>query len=574
MSEIANDQVYLGLSRNRTAGRWAHAKSSFCPTDIPVDISGSNPSLEDFFMTFMLTYQELEARNARLEHQVNQCESERQTLQQRAQGWQHTFDAMMDLVMVIDARYHVVRANKATARAFNRPVEDILGRKYWEIYGQDHPVAGCPLILAEKSLRAHTKELALTNLGGTFLISASVIVGKNGHFLGYCLTLKEMSVFRRRQRQQQQEDKMDAISTLSGGIAHEFNNLLTGIQGTISMILAGMNRHSPDYKKLQRVESYVETGHELTKQLLGFGIDNTYEVKPTDLNILVEKMWDEVIAPKDGIQGKQSLEDGLWLSNVDGGQIEQVLSHLFMNAREAMPAGGELHIETENVVFDQNYADFFGVPQGDYVKITLTDTGEGMDYAVQEKIFDPFFTTRPQCTGLGLTFAQRIVVNHGGLINIYSENGRGTAVNIYLPASSGKARLEKETGPNQVLTGTETVLLVDDERMILEVGGEMLRELGYHVHLANSGPEAVHIYGKQGTDIDLVILDMIMPDMDGRKTYDRLREINPDIKVLLASGYSITSQVSEILTQGFSGFIQKPFNLIRLSKKMRAILAQ
>lgn len=526
-------------------------------------------------MTYMLTYEELETRNVRLEHEVYRGQAERHTLQQQIQEWQDTFDAMMDLVMVVDAEHKVVRVNQAATRALNLPAEDMVGRKYWEIiYGLDHPIAGCPLILTEKALRAHTKEIDQTCLGGTFLISASVIVSDKGRFRGYCLTLKDMSVFRRQQRHREQEDKLVAIGTLSGRIAHEFNDLLTGIQGTVSMVLAGMTEEHGAYERLRRVENYIETGHELTKQLLGFGIDNAYEVKPTDINVLVEKTWQEWITSRKAITERKTLEEDLWPSDVDAGQIEQVMGHLYMNATEAMPNGGELHVETENVVFDQNYADFFGLPKGKYVKITLTDTGEGMDDATQEMMFDPFFTTRPHGTGLGLTFAQRIVANHGGLINIYSETGRGTTVNVYLPASSREAPSQELSHSDQVLPGSETVLLVDDEKIVLDVGGEMLREMGYYVHLANSGPEAVHVYAEYGDDIDLVILDMIMPEMDGRSTYDRLREMNPDVKVLLASGYSITSRVTEILKEGFNGFIQKPFNMIRLSKKMRNVLGQ
>jgi CheY-like chemotaxis protein len=299
---------------------------------------------------------------------------------------------------------------------------------------------------------------------------------------------------------------------------------------------------------------------------------NRYETAPTDLNALIEKTWKEFFRGEKRVKGHKTLEDGLWFSSIDAGQIEQVLLHMYANAWEAMPDGGEFHVGTENVVLDQNYADFFDVPKGNYIKITLTDTGEGINHETQELMFDPFFTTRHGRIGLGMTFAQKIVANHGGVINVYSEKGQGTAVNIYLPASPGKAQLKEATHPDQITQGSETVLLVDDDRIILEVGGEMLREMGYHVRLANSGKEALQLYTEQEDPIDLVILDMIMPDMDGRKTYEKLREINPDIKVLLASGYSITGQVTEILKGGFNGFIQKPFNMIRLSKKMRAIL--
>lgn len=523
-------------------------------------------------MTFMLTYEELESRNAQLEDRVDSYLAENESLAKACREWEDTFDAMMDPVMVVDGEHNLVRANKATVRAFNRPAEEIIGRKYWEvIYGQDRPIADCPLVLAEKALRAHSKEIDQTPLGGTFLLSAALIISDTGRFGGYCVTLKDMTALKRRQRQERQDEKMAAVSTLSGDIAHEFNNLLAGIQGTTSMLLAGTDKEDPNYEKLRRVENFIETGHELTKQLLGFSTKDTYETELMDLNRLVEKTWDNADTLENGIHVRKMLEEGLWLSRVDAGQIEQVLIHLYTNAREAMPQGGELNVSTENVVFDKNYADFFGVPEGNYVKLTLTDTGEGMDHETEEMMFNPFFTTRTHNTGLGLTFAQRIVANHGGLINVYSEKGRGTAVNIYLPAAR-KAQLDRTPPSNQVVKGTETVLLVDDERIILEVGGEMLRELGYRVHAANGGQEAVRVYTDLADDIDLVILDMIMPDMDGRKTYERLREINPNVKVLLASGYSVTSQVTEILKGGFNGFIQKPFNMLRLSKKMRSVL--
>jgi two-component system cell cycle sensor histidine kinase/response regulator CckA len=528
---------------------------------------------------FMLSYEELEEQIAQLETDVQRYLEERDILFRRNQVWEHRFDALVDLVVVVDDALKVVHANRAAEILLNRPKNQILGKKYYEVlYGQDHPAPDCPLIVAQKTLKAESLELSQSRLGGSFLCSASPIAGRNGKLNGWLLVLRDVSSWKRRQRAEQQAVKLDAVSSLSGVIAHEFNNLLTGIQGTLSLVASETKENAPVMERLARMEGYVKRGEELTKQLLGFSEGNRYEVESTDINCLVEKTCEHFKALRKDVRVVTRLQEAIWLTDVDAGQMERVLFHICTNALQAMPLGGELNAETENVVFDTNYSDFFGVPKGEYLKISITDTGEGMDFAVQELIFDPFYTTRPQGTGLGLAFAQRIVRNHGGLINVYSEKGHGTTFNIYLPASGEKTEAESpsENRPRQdtVVTGSETVLLVDDEKFILDVGGEMLKAMGYRVLAANGGSEAVGIYERQGREIDLVILDMIMPDMDGKKTYEKLKAMNDNIKVLLASGYSMTSQVAEILDRGFNGFIQKPFNMIRLSNKIREILAR
>lgn len=528
---------------------------------------------------FMLSYEELEEQIAQLETDVQRYLEERDILFRRNQVWEHRFDALVDLVVVVDDALKVVHANRAAEILLNRPKNQILGKKYYEVlYGQDHPAPDCPLIVAQKTLKAESLELSQSRLGGSFLCSASPIAGRNGKLNGWLLVLRDVSAWKRRQRAEQQAVKLDAVSSLSGVIAHEFNNLLTGIQGTLSLVASETKENAPVMERLARMEGYVKRGEELTKQLLGFSEGNRYEVESTDINCLVEKTCEHFKALRKDVRVVTRLQEAIWLTDVDAGQMERVLFHICTNALQAMPLGGELNAETENVVFDTNYSDFFGVPKGEYLKISITDTGEGMDFAVQELIFDPFYTTRPQGTGLGLAFAQRIVRNHGGLINVYSEKGHGTTFNIYLPASGEKTEAESpsENRPRQdtVVTGSETVLLVDDEKFILDVGGEMLKAMGYRVLAANGGSEAMGIYERQGREIDLVILDMIMPDMDGKKTYEKLKAMNDNIKVLLASGYSMTSQVAEILDRGFNGFIQKPFNMIRLSNKIREILAR
>ncbi len=247
--------------------------------------------------------------------------------------------------------------------------------------------------------------------------------------------------------------------------------------------------------------------------------------------------------------------------------------NLYVNAWQAMPAGGELSLETQNTTLDETDTRPYHVEAGRYVKISVTDTGIGMDKKTQQRIFEPFFTTKGMGggTGLGLASVYGIINNHGGYIEVYSEKGEGTTFTIYLPASEKQVMEEGEL-LGQALKGTETVLLVDDEDMIIDVGRQMLAMLGYKLLTATSGREAIELYKKNRTTVDMVILDMIMPDMGGGETYDAMKEINPKIKVLLSSGYSIDGQARQILERGCDGFIQKPFSIEELSKKMREIL--
>jgi len=366
---------------------------------------------------------------------------------------------------------------------------------------------------------------------------------------------------------------MEAIGTLSGGIAHDFNNLLMGMQGNVSLVLLNKDSSHPDYERLQNIVQGVQSAAELTKQLLGFAIGGKYEVRPTNLNELIRNQNRMFGRTKKEITIRGEYKDNLWTVEVDQGQIEQVVLNLYVNAWQAMPSGGDLYIQTENVTLDENYTRPYAFEPGRYVKISITDTGVGMDEATQQRIFEPFFTTKEmgRGTGLGLASVYGIIKNHGGLINVYSEKGGGTTFTIYLPASKKKAAKEEDLH-EEIFKGKETVLLVDDEDMIIDVGQEILKTLGYKALIARSGKRAIELYKKKQDKIDVVILDMIMPEMGGGVTYDRMREINPDVKVLLSSGYSINGQASEILTRGCNGFIQKPFNMKELSQELRKIL--
>lgn len=371
----------------------------------------------------------------------------------------------------------------------------------------------------------------------------------------------------------QQAQRLESVGTLAGGVAHDFNNLLMAIQGNASLALTKLDASHSVYDKLRNIITYVEDAAALTKQLLGFARGGKYEVKATQLNDLIQKTAQMFGRTKKEITIRIQPQQNLWSVAVDRGQIEQVLLNLLVNAWQAMPSGGQIYIQTSNVVLDTAYAKAYNVRPGEYAKTSVTDTGIGMDKAVQNKIFEPFFTTkgRGRGTGLGLASAYGIIKNHDGIINVYSERGKGTTFTIYLPAA-GTAEITGKKSYMSPLRGTETVLIVDDEDIILNVACELLEELGYRTRIARTGLEAVDVYLQAQDEIDVVILDMVMPGMSGGETYDKIRQLNPEVKILLASGYSIDDKASQILRRGCNGFIQKPFNIEELSRKLRELL--
>jgi two-component system, cell cycle sensor histidine kinase and response regulator CckA len=385
--------------------------------------------------------------------------------------------------------------------------------------------------------------------------------------------LRDITPQKKIEAQLLQAKKMEAIGTLAGGIAHDFNNILMGIEGNATLILVDMPPEHPHCQKLRNIERYIKAGANLTKQLLGTARGGKYEVRSTDLNKVIDISSELFGRTKKEIVIHKKLFDGLWPVEVDRGQIEQVLLNCYVNAWHAMPDGGDLFLETANVELDDYYVRPYGVPSGKYCKISLTDTGVGIAPQDQKRIFDPFFTTKPtgMGTGLGLSSAYGIIANHGGIINVYSEKGAGTTFNIYLPAT-GKEVIEYVRPQDQILTGTETILFVDDEEGIVDVSRLILKRLGYRVITALGGREALEIYKARKDEIDLVILDMIMPGMSGGDTFNELKEIRPDVIVVLSSGYSLNGQAKHILDRGCSGFIQKPFSLRDLSIKLRQIL--
>jgi len=346
-----------------------------------------------------------------------------------------------------------------------------------------------------------------------------------------------------------------------------------GIQGRASLLAVEERLTNSQREHIDAIEEYVKSATNLTQQLLGFARGGKYEVKPVDINDLLLSSVSMFARTCKDLRIHSKTQSKPLVVEADKRQLEQVLLNIFVNAWQAMAEGGELFLATSTVDLDEGACRVHQVEPGLYAMISVTDTGIGMDEATRQRIFDPFFTTKEKGrgTGLGLASAYGIVKNHGGLITIESEPGHGTTVKICLPVSTNEV-LQDKVLTERLIKGSETILLVDDEEMVIDVGQAMLENLGYRVISVGNGQAAIDAVIAQGMRLDLVILDLIMPDMDGGKTFDRIREIQPQMPVLLSSGYALNGQAEEIIRKGCNGFIQKPFNISDLSQKVRKVL--
>ena len=367
--------------------------------------------------------------------------------------------------------------------------------------------------------------------------------------------------------------KLEAVGTLASGITHDFNNILMGIQGYVSLMMLELDTHHPHYERLKLIEGQVQSATDLTRQLLGFARSGRYEIRPADMNVIVRESSAMFGRTRKELMIHGNYENDLWTVEVDRGQIEQALLNLYVNAWHAMPTGGDIYIETGNVVLDKNYTAPHAASPGNYVRVSIVDTGMGMEEETIKRIFDPFFTTKEmgRGTGLGLAMVYGIMKGHKGIIDVMSKPGQGSTFTLYFPASEREV-IEEKPAISEVLRGSEAILIVDDQPSILAVSKAILTSLGYTVHETKSGQEAITFLSEMKSNVDLVLLDMTMPGLSGGETFDRIRELNPTVKVILCSGYSLDRQAQQIMDKGCQGFIQKPFNIALISRKIREVL--
>jgi two-component system cell cycle sensor histidine kinase/response regulator CckA len=479
-----------------------------------------------------------------------------------------------------DGRYKYV--NPKFVEFFGYTLEDIPTGREWFSKAYPDPKYRKEVIALWKSDHrkaqageAYPRELNVTVKDGSIktIRFRSVTMESGGQFV----ICEDITKSKHLEAQLLQAQKMEATGTLAGGIAHDFNNLLQAILGYTQMMLLDKGREDPESERLREIEKAALRANELTLQLLTFSRKVESNLRPVDLNQevrQVEKLLRRTI-PK-MIDIVLRLEDGLSIINADPAQMEQILMNLAVNARDAMPEGGKIIFETENIALDMGYRKaHLGIRPGNYVLLSVSDTGHGMDKEILEHIFDPFYTTKEtgKGTGLGLAMVYGIVKNHGGDIMCYSEPGEGTIFKIYLPATEKEKEEERAPIERELPRGgSETILLVDDEPFLRDLGELMLTKFGYRVLAAADGESALALYRKRQEAISLVILDLIMPGMGGGRCLEELLKIDPRVRVVISSGYSVNGPTKEALEAGARGFVGKPYEVRQMLKVVRAVL--
>ncbi len=484
-----------------------------------------------------------------------------------------------DIISTVDTTGTITYTNPAWKRVLGHEQQEVLGHYFTDFTRKEDHKTYRNLF---KRVRDEGKTVSnfigvmLTKDGNERIFSfhGAPMKDSAGRIISFFWSFRDLTEYRQMEEKLNHSQRLESIGTLAGGVAHDFNNLLMGIQGYISLMMLEMPKSHPNFERLKRIEEQISKGSDLTKQLLGFAQKGRYEQKPVQMNEVIVKTSSLFGRTKKEIIIDLDLSENLSAVEVDEGQMEQMLMNLYVNAWQAMPAGGNLYLQTTNVFLDENTARANAVEPGPYIKISVKDTGVGMDQKTIAQIFDPFFTTKKMGsgTGLGLAMVYGIVKGHKGIIEVKSEPGRGTTFDIYLPATEKEIKKNHVEAIGQVPRGSETILLVDDEKDVLETTGELVSSLGYQVYIASSGQEAVAVYKEKKQKIDLIILDMIMPGLSGGTTFELLREIDPEVRVLLCSGYSIDGQAREILSKGCRGFLQKPFKFDELAQKIRESL--
>ncbi len=404
----------------------------------------------------------------------------------------------------------------------------------------------------------------------------SAILDNKGLITNYVATKRDISVEVELEKQFRHAQKMEAVGTLAGGIAHDFNNLLQIVLGYSDMMLNSADPESPGFRKLVAIRKAATNGTQLVGELLAFSRKSPVSAESIDLNVELKRMSDLLVRtiPK-MIEIKLNLEPELHIVKVDSTQFEQIILNLATNARDAMPNGGVLLLQTKNVELGE---DFFvknsELKPGPYVLVTVSDNGSGIAPDVANHIFEPFFSTKEvgKGTGLGLSTVFGIVQAHGGHIACETQLGVGTTFNIYFPTTRVSTDMRQPVESNIYHKGSETILIVEDDTQLRDMLIELMESMGYETIMASTGKEGLELYKKYHGKIALVILDLIMPQMDGKKCLEELLQFDPNVKVLIASGYSGAQSLEESLSLGAKAFINKPYDVNRLLKAVRNVL--
>jgi two-component system cell cycle sensor histidine kinase/response regulator CckA len=497
-------------------------------------------------------------------------------LKESEERFRVALEANPDPVLLFSWHQRVVYCNPAFTRVFGWTLEESIDRRLDDFIPETDRNEISTLVQklwSGKTLPAvETRHLTKANQQLSVEITGGAYSDVNGVPVGCILNIRDISEKKRLQRQIRQAQRLESLGRLAGGIAHNFNNLLMGIQGSVELIKMVCKPADPINMNLLNITQCVNSGAELTHQILGMARGGKYAPETLDINEIIRYCLEEFSRSASMIQMNWNLEKSVWEIQADRIQIRMVISSLFDNARQAMSQGGCLFVSSENVDL-QEEAVLQNLQPGRFVKISVSDNGCALDSKAQEHIFDPFFASLSADTGegLGLASAYGITRNHGGVITIESIQGKGTTFHIYLPAVAAEVPVPNEK-PIQRKRKFPTVLLVDDEKIVAQVGAAMLEKMGYEVLVAYDAEAALSVFKKNRDHVGIVLLDMIMPGMGGEEAFLEFKAIDPQVKILLCSGYSIHGGASRIMDLGCDGFIQKPFSIKDLSAKVQEVV--
>jgi two-component system cell cycle sensor histidine kinase/response regulator CckA len=513
---------------------------------------------------------------------VTERRQQEEALRRERQFSERLIESSVDGILAFDRDFVYTLWNPGMERLTGLARHDVLGRKafqvvpFWTESGEDvfyrQALEGEIVVAKDRRYRVGDREVFFEGY-------YSPLRSQNGEIIGGLAVLRDITEKKQFEMQMQHAQKLETLGVLAGGIAHDFNNLLMVMLGNAELAAMQLPADSPARESVNQIETAATRAADLCKQMLAYSGKGKFVVKPLDLSALVKEMADllEIAVAKKGTLVYE-LADDLPAVEADTAQIQQVVMNLITNAADALePGKGEVLVKTRALVADAELLSRCyhngNAPEGLYVCLEVSDNGCGMDEATQERIFDPFFTTKFTGRGLGMAAVLGIIRGHHGAIDLESAPGRGTTIRVLFPPSVNAPRaFAKEARTLDTLHGAGTVLVVDDEEMVRQVAKAILESVGFEVKTAENGEQAIEVFQQSAGEIDLVLMDMTMPQMNGEEAFARLRQIDPAVRVVMASGYSAHDATSHITSKNLAGFIQKPFRAADLVAKLRGLL--
>ncbi len=502
-----------------------------------------------------------------------------EALRQSKNQWEMTFNSISDLVTIHDTNFRIVRVNRATCEFFNKEAEELVGRNCYEFFHNSfNECENCPIHLLKQDLKPYFAEINHSFLKKCFLVSVSPIFNESREFIGVVHIAKDITEKKKLEMQLSQAQKMEAIGTLAGGVAHDFNNILTPIVGFSNLLSMQAVPGSKMARELEMISKAADRAGELVNQILSFSRQQNQEM----IRITIQPIIKEALkllrsSIPTTIEIRQQVDMTCGAISADPTQIHQLLMNLCINSAHAMAEhGGILGVSLSCQEFLDAGLIHQDFSPGPYVKLEISDSGCGMEQDIQERIFEPYFTTKEmgKGTGMGLAVVHGIVRDHNAHISVYSQPGKGTTFKIFFPIAteegSEQNKIKEMSMP--IVEGTEHVLLVDDELMINEVNQEILETLGYQVTSETSSENALELFRLHGDDFDLVITDQTMPRLTGSELAKKMLEIRPEIPIILCTGFSELISEEKARDQGIREYLYKPVSIQDMGAAIRRVL--